>query len=66
MPSFPYRRPRLTKEQGRTLARLYERNHEPRQSFLAFRRTVKHYGDYVGIFWCNMFIGIEKDGYAHS
>lgn len=35
-------------------------------AFRAFRKTVHNYGDYMGVQWHGMFLGIEKDGYTHS
>ena len=37
-------------------------------TYLQFRRTVKPYfgGDCVMVPWCNMWLGIELDGYTHS
>jgi hypothetical protein len=39
-----------------------------RAAYRRWRREhrVVNYGDYVGFEWCGMFIGVEKDGYAHS
>jgi Holliday junction resolvase-like predicted endonuclease len=37
-------------------------------SYLDFRRSVICMigGDGIMVKWCNMWIGIEEDGYAHS
>lgn len=35
-------------------------------SYRAFRATVEHSADCIMVFWCNMWLGIESDGYTHS
>jgi hypothetical protein len=69
---------KLTKEQQRALRRVYQRNdmfHEEivnnvrlkvRTSYLQFRRSVHPGPGCVMVQWCNMWLGIEPDGYTHS
>ena len=56
---------KLTKAQQVSLCRLWQRNNNG-MSYLQFRRTIMPGHDYIGVIWCNMFIGIELDGYTHS
>lgn len=59
---------RLTKEQQKALAQLYRRG-EQKESFLTFRRSVLPTigcDSAVMVKWAGMWIGIERDGYAHS
>lgn len=59
----------LTKEQRKALYRKWQQANND-MSYLAFRRSVKRYGfaqeGCVIVFWCNMWLGIETDGYTHS
>jgi len=58
---------RMNKSQLRGLLKLWKRSSRDFSSFLAMRRKAFYcYGDYYGINWCGMFIGIERDGYTHS
>lgn len=70
---------RLNKAQLRALKRVFDRGPVWAQSpagscvkyqmtFMQFRRSVQGYpgGDCVLVHWCNMWLGIEKDGYCHS
>jgi hypothetical protein len=57
----------LTRAQRVALKRVYDR--QPiGQTYRQFRRTVQPElcGPAVMVFWCNMWIGIERDGHAHS
>jgi len=65
---MPYQRKKPTKEQLRSLLNLYRRSNNGRSSFLAFRRSAKFafFDDALMVQWCNMWIGIERDGYTHS
>jgi hypothetical protein len=56
----------LTKPQRQSVYRKYLRNANGAKSYKEFRRKVLHGGDYVGLVWCGMYVGIEKDGYAHT
>lgn len=64
----------FTKAQQQAILRLYQRsppksgNSDLPISFLAFRRAAQysHTMGCVMIQWCNMWIGIESDGYTHS
>ena len=61
---------KLSKPQQQAGKKLYDRlkDNDDRESFLAFRRRVMHGigGDYVGILWCGMYVGIELDGHTHT
>jgi hypothetical protein len=46
--------------------RLYARGEDGSKTREEFWTRVENYGDYAGIQWCGMFLGIEKDGYTHS
>jgi len=57
----------LTKAQRIALKRVYDR--EPMDmSYLQFRRTAFEaiYDGTIMVWWSNMMLGIEKDGYTHS
>ena len=43
-------------------------NQEPDGSptFVHFMARATNHGDYLLLHWCNMWLGIEKDGYTHS
>jgi hypothetical protein len=55
----------MTAKQVEAVHNLYTRDRQgvSREEFF---RKVENYGDYCGLSWCGMFIGIEKDGYTHS
>lgn len=55
----------ITKAQYRALVRVYARG-QSSGSFESFLQTVQSYGDYIGVAWAGMFLGIETDGYTHS
>lgn len=59
----------LTKPQQHAVKRLYDRLEDnDRESFLSFRRKVTPGigGDYVGVPWCDIYVGIELNGYTHT
>ena len=62
---------KLTKSQQRSLLVKWQRASQG-LTYRQFRRTVTFHGfgssfpDYIGVEWCGMFVGIEKDGYAHT
>lgn len=67
--------PRITKPQQTALARLVTRDADhakdtPRvptwANYRAARKAVHVGYDCIMIFWCGMWLGIEKDGYTHS
>jgi hypothetical protein len=77
-PRFPFV---LTRKQRLALKRVFDRkpiypyvSPEEREqgvgaiplTYRQFRRGVIYDRDYVGIVWCGMFVGIEKDGYTHT
>ncbi len=62
---------KLTRQQVEALKSVYDRRHdfwEKPKSYLAFRRTVvvSNLQGCVMVPWCNMWLGIEEDGYTHS
>jgi hypothetical protein len=64
----------LTREQREGLKRVFDRPLEDSApykyppSYLQFRRSVQTtgYDSCVMIKWCNIWLGIETDGYTHS
>lgn len=58
----------ITREQRQALFTIYNRDWDKPGSYLAFRRTAVHYAHMAVVMvpWCNMFLGIESDGYTHS
>jgi len=56
----------VTPEQSKAIERLFNRNSDGSETLEEFAKRFECYGDYVGIKWCGMFIGIEQDGYTHS
>jgi len=56
----------LTKEQRLALKRIYDREWNKPDSYLAFRRTVGYGFGCIMVPWCGMVLGIEPDGYTHS
>ena len=56
---------KLTKDQQRSLLRKWKQDDQG-MTYLQFRRTVMDYGDFVMVKWCQMYLGIERDGYTHS
>ena len=58
----------LTKEQRKALYRKYLQDPDGAKSYRDFRRRVGiGFGDeYIIIPWCGMYVGIERDGYAHT
>ena len=61
---------KLSKPQQRAIKKLYNQLEDSKkvESFLAFRRRVMPGigGDYVGVVWCGMYVGIELDGHTHT
>ena len=59
---------KTTRKQRETLWARWDRMSQ-RPSYLAFRRTVQAtFGcdGAVVVFWCGMWVCIERDGYAHT
>ena len=69
----------LTKEQRTALKKVYDRQPIPKyelnkgikcfigyMTYREFRRTVHLGCDCIMVPWCNMWLGIEPDGYTHS
>ena len=55
-----------TRAQRVALKKLWLRKGNEAGSYREFRKSVMPGFGYIGVEWCGMFIGIEKDGYAHS
>jgi hypothetical protein len=57
-----------TKAQRQAIARLYARNPDCSDCYRHFRkRVIYSFGaGCLMIHWCNMWLGIEPDGYTHS
>lgn len=56
---------RLTIAQRKSLKRVYDR--QPiSMTYMQFRRTVIMGYGCIMVPWCNMWLGIETDGYTHS
>jgi len=61
----------LTEAQRWSLFRVYNRDDtKERQLGMNYidwlAHCVTNYCGYVGVQWCDMFLGIEPDGYTHS
>ena len=57
---------KLTEQQKLALYRIYSRDWNKPDSYLAFRRTVQQGFDCIMVPYCGMWLGIETDGYTHS
>lgn len=55
----------VTRQQREALRRIHER-HCPDKPYLAFRRSLMKFADFVAVTAGGMFIGIEPDGYTHT
>lgn len=58
----------LTRPQRKAVLKLWVRGCLEQRgiSYRAFRKTVQGGSGCVMVQWCNMWIGIEPDGYTHS
>ena len=56
----------LTKAQQKAVLRVYLRDTGEAESYLQFRRRVKHCNGFIMLQWKGMWLGIEPDGYTHS
>jgi len=56
---------KLNKDQQKALLRKWKQNNQ-NISYLQFRRSVVQGYGCVMVNWCNMWLGIEKNGYTHS
>lgn len=56
---------KITKEQQLAIKRKYTQDNQG-LTYLQFRRTVQHNYGYLMLHWCDMWLGIEPDGYTHS
>jgi len=55
----------LTRQQREALYRKWSISNQ-NMSYREFRRTVSQGFDCVMVYWCDMWLGIETDGYTHS
>ena len=57
----------ITREQRAAIFRKWSQDDQG-MTYRAFRKTVQraHYDDSLMVRWCNMWLGIETDGYTHS
>jgi hypothetical protein len=59
----------ITKAQRKSLHGLWQRNNNG-MSYRNFRKSAKIAGcgndNWLGVIWCNMYVGIENDGYTHT
>lgn len=56
---------KLNKAQQIALKRKWKQDDQG-MTYLQFRRTVQQGWDCAMVHWCNMWLGIESDGYTHS
>jgi hypothetical protein len=56
----------LTDAQVKSIIRKFKQNPDGSPNLAHFFSRICSYGDYAGINWCGMFLGIEKDGYTHQ
>lgn len=56
---------KITKEQQIAIKRKYHQDNQG-LTYLQFRRTVQRGYGCLMLHWCNMWLGIEPDGYTHS
>lgn len=56
----------VNKAQRRALKKVYDRYPETQESYRQFRSRVQGGFGYVIVYWCGMWLGIERDGYTHS
>jgi hypothetical protein len=57
----------MTSEQVAALSDLYKGNPDGAKTQAEFFSRARFcIGDFCGIDYCGMFVGIEKDGYTHS
>ena len=60
---------KTTRQQREALARVYARDWNAKPAtYREFRQTVQPEicGSAIMVHWCNMWLGIEPDGYTHS
>jgi len=55
----------ITKPQQQALLRKWQRDSQG-MTYRQFRRSVQWGYDCIMVRWCGMWVGIEKDGYAHT
>lgn len=68
VPHIPYRyKITLTRAQREAIKHKWDQSQSGARNYLEFRRRVTpSLDDCVMLFWCNMWVGIEKDGHAHT
>ena len=55
----------MTLEQRLSLLRKWQQDNQG-MTFYEFQRTAEQGYDCIMVKWCNMWLGIESDGYTHS
>lgn len=56
---------KLTRQQREALYRKWVQDSQG-LTYRQFRKTVQSGYDCIMVKWCNMWLGIENDGYTHS
>lgn len=56
---------KINKEQQKSLLRKWVQ-YDNGMTYLQFRRSVQHGYDCIMVHWCDMWLGIEEDGYTRS
>ena len=56
---------KITKEQQLAIKRKYTQDNQG-LTYLQFRRSVQYSYGCLMLHWCDMWLGIEPDGYTHS
>jgi hypothetical protein len=58
---------KLTRQQREAVRAKYNLDNQGFKTYLQFRRSRVHQGwDCIMVQWCGMWVGIERDGYAHT
>lgn len=57
---------KVTKEQQKMVLLKYQQNADGAKNYREFRKRFRNHGEYIGGPWSGMFLGIEKDGHAHT
>jgi len=60
---------KITKPQQKSLLLKFQQSPSGHETYLSFRRSCQlmMFGDgAIVVKWCNMWLAIEPDGYAHS
>jgi hypothetical protein len=56
----------INQAQFDALNRKFQQDPDGSPNFISFRRRARKAHDCIMIHWCNMWLGIETDGYTHS